>query len=145
MKIPHASWVVVADAGKFLVLENIGEDDLLNLQVLAAETHENPRSRDQGTDRPGRMAAPLSPRSAVDDTDWHRLEEARAAADLAHRIEGWLLARACESLVLVADPRTLGEVRRVLSDSARKHIAAEVARDLTKLSVADIESHLTAY
>ena len=49
-----------------------------------------------------------------------------------------------ESLVIVAPPRTLGELRKHYHKEVQKRLAGEVAKDLTGHPVAEIEKILLA-
>jgi len=69
MQIKHAGWVVVADAGRFLVLENRGDGELIDLRIRAVETRDSAKTSDIGTDRPGRLAEVGSRRVATVETD----------------------------------------------------------------------------
>src|SRR5690348_201438 len=71
-RLKHGIWVLVADGEKALFLRNEGDAEYPNLQVVRELHEENPATRDQGTDRPGRLSdGPSAHRSAVADTDWH--------------------------------------------------------------------------
>ena len=85
-RLVHDAWVVVADGEKALFLRNEGDATYPNLQVVRTIHEENPPSREQGTDKPGRFNDGHGVhRSAVDETDWHRIEKERFAADVAER------------------------------------------------------------
>jgi protein required for attachment to host cells len=47
---------------------------------------------------------------------------------------------AINDLVLIADPKTLGEIRKRLGQNLQHKILAEIAKDLVKHPVADIQS-----
>jgi protein required for attachment to host cells len=63
---------------------------------------------------------------------------------LAQRLEGARREGAYEHLILIAAPRFLGRVRAQLSPQVTKRLAHTIAKDLSKLSVTDIESRLQA-
>jgi protein required for attachment to host cells len=46
--------------------------------------------------------------------------------------------------VIVAPPRTLADLRQSFSPAVEKLIVAEIAKDLTGLTVSDISQYLTA-
>jgi protein required for attachment to host cells len=50
---------------------------------------------------------------------------------------------AFDELVLVAAPRMLGQVREHLPTGLRKQIIGEISKDLTNLSIPDIQRHLS--
>lgn len=142
MKLQHGAWVVAADGAKALFLENHGDADIVDLRVRRAEEIDNPPAREHGADRPGRFPSPGARRSAVEEADWHDLEEARFAEHLAERIN--TLARDVAALALIADPRTLGVIREHLSDATRAKIVLELDRDLAHHTVEAIEQALAA-
>lgn len=139
MMLDHADWVLVADSEKVLVLENHGDSGHLDLRVRAHDERANPSTRQQGTDRPGRTMSPNAQRSAIDQADWHQLEKKTAAEELARKINAWASARVFRSIVLIADPKTLGMLRSKLQPHARERVAAELDKDLTHHTVEDIE------
>jgi protein required for attachment to host cells len=144
VKIDSDAWVLVADGEKYLILRNAGDRARPDLRVIDERTQENPATRDQGTDQPGRLAEPGSGRSAIEPTDWHRLEKERFAKDLAERLRLWALDGRFETLVLVADPRTLGVLRPTLHKAVTARLAGEIAKDLTGAPVQEIEAVLAA-
>lgn len=143
MDIPHDAWVIVADGEKFLLLRNEGDAEYPNLQVLTQRETRNPPTRAQGADRPGRYPDPgPGQRSAVEQTDWHRLGEERFAKDLAERLRDWAMRGRFERLIMVAAPRVLGVLRDEMHDEVRRRIVAEVDKDLSNHPVDRIEQIL---
>lgn len=143
VSVPRGGLVVVADYGKALLLRNNGSPLAPALEIRQVlEAPDNPPAREQGTDRPGR-AFSGSHRSAVEQTDWHALAGTRFMAETAEAIE-----KACgegfESVVLVAPPRALADLRQAISDNVRAAVVAELDKDLTRLPVTDIARHLSA-
>jgi protein required for attachment to host cells len=143
IEIPHNAWIVVADGRKALFLRNEGEARYPNLKVARKlEAEPNPRSTEQGTDRPGRLASGTN-RSAVEQTDWHEENERAFAAEVAET-----LAKdhggATDGVILAAAPRTLAELRKALPEALHSLILAELDKDLTHLTVHEIERHLSA-
>jgi protein required for attachment to host cells len=108
--------------------------------------HDNPATHEQGTDAPPRsFAGPRGsglPRSTIEPTDWHDLEEQRFARDVAGALEHMVRDRKIEALVIVAPPRTLAELRQTFHADVKKRIIAELDKDLTKQPVHEIEKHL---
>ena len=111
MQVPHNAMVVVADGRKMLFLRNEGDTVHLNLQVERKRVQDNPDNIDQRTDAPGRSFSSVgSGRSAYEETDFHQLEEDRFAAETAELLKKRALNNDFESLIIVAPPRTLGEL-----------------------------------
>ncbi len=144
MRIPNEAWVLVLDGEKFILLRNHGDAELLDLRVIDAEAVENPPTHEQGTDRPGRLDDTGPGRSAVQETDWHRLEKTRFAAEMAERLRKWALQDRFKALVVVADPRTLGEMRPAYHKTVSERLIGEIDKDLTGLPVPGIEKALKA-
>jgi hypothetical protein len=72
----HGTWVFVGDGQKALFLINEGDAMVPNLRCLSSEEHQDPPSREQGSDAPGRAFSSVGEiRSAVANTDWHELEK----------------------------------------------------------------------
>ena len=140
LKIPNHAWVLVADAGKALLLVNEGDEVYPNLRVSrTVEAPANPRTSGQGSDRPGRSIF-AGRRSAVGQTDWHQAAEDSFAATV-----GAILSEGSHpsALVLVAPPRFLARLRERLPDWAKTALLAEIAKDYTHLTVGEIEQSLT--
>jgi protein required for attachment to host cells len=144
MRIGNETWVLVADGEKYLLLRNNGDEEFVDLRVIRHQEVENPATREQGTDRPGRFDDPAAGRSAVEPTDWHRLGKERFAMELAEQLRAWALDNRFSALVLVADPRTLGVLRAALHKSVAERVVAELDKDLTQMPVHEIEDILKA-
>jgi protein required for attachment to host cells len=159
MQIPHNAYVLVADGRKMLFFRNEGDAAYPKLEVEAQREEENPKDSDQGTDEPGRTFSgaqggdPRSGglgttvgagRSAYSETDFHQLQEDRFAHEAADMLKKKALANEYEQLIIVAPPRTLGELRKHYHKEVESRIAGEVAKDLTNMPVAEIEKILQA-
>lgn len=146
ISLDHDVWVLVADGEKSLILRNEGDRQYPNLEVVREIEEENPPTREQGTDRPGRM--PSRPggqhRSAVEETDWHRVAKERFAEDLARRLYRMAHRGDFEKLVLVAPPLVLGELRKQLHKEVEERVTGELPKTLTNHPVHKIEKILLA-
>ncbi len=142
-ELTNGTWVLIADGEKALYLRNITDAEDPNLEVVRKEEQENPSTRDQGTDRPGRMPDDSqSHRSAMDEADWHRLAKERFAHDLADHLYELAHKNVFERIVIVAPPRVLGELRDHLHQEVTRRVVAEIPKDLTQHPVGDIEQNL---
>lgn len=157
MQVPHNSFVLVADGRKMLFFRNEGDGEFPNLEVADKRVDDNPPDREQGSDVSGRtfssagtprggsaISAGAHNRSAYEETDFHQLEEDRFAAQAAEMLKERALRNEYESLVVVAPPKTLGELRRHYHKEVEKRLTAEVPKDLTNLPVEEIERILQA-
>jgi protein required for attachment to host cells len=146
MQVPHRSFVVVADGKKMLFFRNEGDSEYPKLEVERKREQENPADRDQKTDGPGRTfdASGGAGRSAYEETDFHQLEEDRFAAETAELLKKRALRNDFDSLIIVAPPKTLGELRKHYHKEVEKRLAGEIAKDLTGHPVSEIEKILLA-
>ncbi|ADZ68676.1 host attachment protein [Polymorphum gilvum] len=144
VRIEHDAWVLVGDGEKALVFRNEGDADYPNLQVIRILEHENPVTREQGTDAPGRYIDGLGPnRSAVENTDWHTLEKHRFAKTMADALYKAAHKGKFSKLVVVAPPMTLGDLRKEFHKEVKDRIIAEVDKTLTGHTPDAIEKILT--
>jgi protein required for attachment to host cells len=88
MMLPNNTLVLVADGRKMLFLRNHGDESRIDLQLEAHQEQKNPPTREQGTDSPGRsFASSGARRSAMEQTDFHQIEEDRFAATAAQLLQ----------------------------------------------------------
>jgi protein required for attachment to host cells len=145
MQVPHNSFVVVADGKKMLFFRNEGDAAFPKLEVERKREQANPADRDQKTDSPGRASNSGGPgHSAYEEVDFHQLEEDRFAAETADLLKKRALNNDFDSLIVVAPPRTLGELRKHYHKEVEKRITGEIAKDLTGHPVSEIEKILQA-
>jgi protein required for attachment to host cells len=147
MRIPHDSYVLVADGAKMLFFRNEGDAENLDLKVVTAEQQADAADHVIKTDQAGRMPGSpgISGGSTANESDFHQQAEDRFAAEAAGWINRGALANEFENLIIVASPRTLGELRKHLHKQAEGTITAEIAKDLTGHPVDRIEAALRNY
>ncbi|MBI5311832.1 MAG: host attachment protein [Methylocystis sp.] len=142
--VGNGAWVLVGDGRRALFFQNHGDAELLDLRVVETRVDDNPPTHEQGTDRPGRSFTSFSPgRSAVQNVDWHELEEERFARAMADRINQAAESGELDAIAIVAPPKALGEIRKELSVKAQSKVVGELAKDLTRHPLKDIEKALT--
>jgi len=144
LNIPHDALVFIGDGRKALFLRNAGDEDFPNFKTEHVFVDDNPPTREQGSDRPGRAfkRAGTNLRSSVEDTDWHELEQHRFAHRVAAAMEQVVRERNTKALVVVAPPRTLADLRSAFHSDVKHRIIAEIDKDLTKHPLHEIEKHL---
>ena len=154
MDLDNDTWVVVADGEKYLLLRNRGDRTHLRLEVVDHADIPNAPAHELASDRTGRRydaARNVSGqvkawgRSAMEETDWHRLAEARFADELAGKLRDWAAAERFGQLVVVADPRSLGILRQAYDDRLRSVILAEIDKNLTNLPLEGIEASIRGW
>jgi protein required for attachment to host cells len=143
--IPHNSLVLVGDGQKALFLRNKGNAQRVDLVVERILEQDNPPTREQGTDRPGRSSASLGvARSAMEEVDWHYLAKERFADELAEALYRHAHANLFDRLVIIAPPKILGNLRKAFHAEVVDRIAAEIPKELTSHPVAEIARLIAA-
>src|SRR6185503_5099469 len=105
VKIAQGGWVWVCDGAKALILENTGDEKFLNLKTRQVYEQADPKTREQGTDAPGRSINSVDGRrSAMEQTDWHTQEEERLLKAIAELLAAEVKARHVTGIVMVAPP-----------------------------------------
>jgi protein required for attachment to host cells len=122
MKVPHNAHVAIVDGENFIVMRNRGQifdpklehatkPDLSATNFSAGVQHQDEAGQRKGT-----------------STQLDELAHAAAAAE-------WLNARAIageiEEVIVVADPKTLGEMRRHFHSELERKIVSELAKTMT--------------
>ncbi|MGB7404272.1 MAG: host attachment family protein [Pacificimonas sp.] len=143
LQLKPKTWVVIADGEKALFTVNRGDAEYPHLDVFREEEQDNPPTREQAANRPGRFNdGPNVHRSAVADTDWHQLAKDRFAKELADILYKKAHAGQFDEIVIAADPSTLGELRKELHSTVTDRIVAELDKDLTNHPLDKIEKML---
>lgn len=138
--LDHDAWVMVGDGEKALFFRNEGDSLHPNLQVLDVMENDNPSTSEQGTDRPGRSFSSVGThRSALDETNWHKLEKHRFAKDIADALYAAAHKGRFSKIVIAAPPMTLGDLRKSLHKEVADRVVAEVPKDLTNMPSDQIE------
>jgi protein required for attachment to host cells len=140
-------WVLVADSGRARIFslqrKPAGFSEVQEL--LSDSRHET--TTDLMTDASGRTADvkggpsshTLQPRS-----DAHNLAEQAFSSRLVKYLEQAAGKKLFERLVIIADPKTLGRLRRNMSKSLAAHISHEVNRDVVGLPPDELERRVHA-
>lgn len=143
MRVPAKACVLVVDGRKMLFFRNEGDAAYPNLVVETAQERINPADRDQKTDKAGRASSPQGAAfGSMDEVDFHQQEEDRFAAETADLLKRRALANDFEALIVVAPPRTLGELRKHYHKEVSQRLIGELDKDLTGHPVPDIEKAL---
>lgn len=82
--IDHNAWVMVGDGQKALFFRNAGDATYPNLEIVQVLQQDNPSTSEQSSDRPSRThSSNGTARSAMQETNWHKLEKHRFAMNIA--------------------------------------------------------------
>lgn len=131
MILPNGATVAVADGKKLRLFHNKGMEPHIRLVE-----HEPVDLHAANGGSGGRH------RSSAANPDRSRLAEDDFAAAVADHLNRLALEGQLSSLLVIADPRSLGELRRHLNETAKARLIGEMAHDLTGGSVEAIEAAL---
>ncbi len=138
-------WLVVADGSHAKLFEARGADH--HVRLLRQENYDPARHRnlELSADKPGRTfdRSHDAGRHAMEpDTDPKRVEKIRFARHLASILEEGWKQNAYNELILIAAPRTLGDLREALSERVRELVRREIDKDWAGLDPVDLEEKL---
>jgi protein required for attachment to host cells len=139
------TWILVADGGQAFVIERTSAAN--PLQRIKNFEFKGPRkkSRDIGTDKPGRVfrGAKSVARAAVgDDKKLAREAEEKFLISVLDRLEEALKHSTFKRLILTAPPRVLGALRKHLTPPLAKVLWGEIRADLVKADLDEIAAHI---
>ena len=133
MQLPKDATVAVADGEKLSLFRNTGDEANPKLTALP--------DADVGTENKGSGARHVSSAANPDDS---QVAEDSFAAGIADLLNRRVLDGKLTDLVIVAAPRTLGELRRHYHQKLKAVLVGEIAKDLTGHTVQDIEKAIAA-
>ena len=143
MTIPKNALVLVADGRKMLFLRNKGKGQQIELVTEAHHERDDRKNSEIKSDAAGAGAQSGGHgRPAMEETDFHQQDEDRYAADAADQLRIRALAGDYDALVIVAPPRTLGELRKHLHKEVEKRVVMELAKEMTDRPLPDIAAML---
>ena len=142
--LAHGAWVLVADGEKALLLENVGDADLPDLRIIDVEEQVLRPLRETYSDDEGRRIdnAGLGQRSAMERTDYKRIEKERFAAEIVGGLDKALKAKRFSSLAVFAPPQVLGALRRAMGKELAAAVAVERDKDFTHEPAESLEKRL---
>jgi len=136
-------WYVIADGGRARFVERDENGAFRTvLSFVAADLHA--RSSDLGRDRPARVMESAGPgRSAVEPRrDLHEAAKEEFVKLVAAQIEAEHGNGQFDSLVLVAPPGALTELKQALAKPISALVTGDLQKDLTKVPDHDLTGHL---
>ena len=126
MLLPHGAVVAIVDGRNFELYRNAGNEAEPGLAALPSprlDTHNH-----SGGSHHGRSA----------NHESHLADEDAHAIAVVEWLNTEVLAHRLENLVVIAAPRTLGEMRRHYHKLTERAMVAEIAKDLAGRPPADI-------
>jgi protein required for attachment to host cells len=137
-RLNHNARVLVTDGGRAIVFRNAGQVGKPDLRQFKVYAHDNPPTREQGTDKPPRSNTISGNRSTIEVTDYHQQAEDRFVEQIAADMEADLQAGEFEELIVVAPPVALGVYRKAASQKLQNATLKEINKDLTKHPAQDV-------
>ncbi len=133
MEIPEGAIIAIADGEKLNLLRNSGTAAAPELSELA--------DADISSHNKGSGGRHHSSSANPDDSQQN---EDGFAAGIAAELNKRVLGGKIDSLIIVAAPRTLGELRKHYHKALSAVLVGEIAKDLTGHSVADVGTIIAA-
>ncbi len=134
MQLAHGTIVAVADGEKFTLYRNGGSDGAPHLTAIGSPGVGDHLS-DAGVRHHGGSANPSD----------RQLDEDGFAAATAGVLNKMALENEIDALVVIAPAKTLGELRQHWHKVTAGKIAAEIGKEMTGASVADIAALVAKY
>lgn len=132
MLLPQGATVAVADGAKLSLFQNTG--------------HETPKltAIPDAAIKSGNKGSGARHSSSSANPDDSQLEEDSFSAGIADYLNHQVLEGKISDLVIIAAPRTLGELRKHYHKALSAKLVAEISKDLTGHAVHDIEKAIAA-
>jgi protein required for attachment to host cells len=137
-------WVLVADSGRARLLEMRRKPyTFQQLSEVVSDTR-HLTSKELASDASGRVYHAQGPgtHGMQPRSDPHELAEEQFAGGLAKKVSQAASKGRFEHLVLVADARTLGRLRRDMGKAASDRVLGERALNLSNLPLQELEPRI---
>ena len=130
MILPNGALVAVVDGEKLALFRNSGHADI---KLSAVDIPEMEGRASGGSGHPTSAANPDNDTQAEDGF----------AMGVAQTLNHWALTGKLTDLLVIAAPRTLGELRKHWHKDLQARLVGEIAKDLTGHSTDDIASAIS--
>ena len=140
-------WVVLADGEHARVVTPSMKQGQFATSLALDSALAHLRSRDLGTDNPGRSFESASPmRHAIEPRqDLHKAAKQSFLAEVARELNEREKSGDFDRLVLVAPGHALHDLREGLSKAVAAKVVGSLGKDLTKTPDHDLASHLAEW
>ena len=125
MKIPKGAFVAVVDGEKLALFENTGQQEV---SLVARPT---PAIPERVSGAAGRISSEANPDNDTQAEDGF-------AMGVADMLNSLVLQNKAEHLLVIAAPKTLGQLRKGWHKETQTRLVGEIAKDLTGHSTDDI-------
>jgi len=137
-------WVLVANSGQARILEMQRKPYAFHQVTELVSESQHLTNKDIVSDASGRVYHTQGPgtHSMKPRSDPHEAAEEQFSRGLAQKIEKAEQLGRFEQLLVVADPKTMGRLRRRLNKAVASRVSDEVALDLVRLPLPQLETRL---
>ncbi len=135
------TWILVAHRGGARLFENQGPGQGLNLLQDIPHPEGRLKSKDLGTDQPGRGSDSHGTRHAFEQ---QQEPAAHVTEQLSTLLEDGRTHHRYRQLVLVAEPHFLGNLQAALNPQTAALVTATVDKDLGHVNAHEMPKHLSA-
>lgn len=132
MNLPNGALVAVVDGEKLSLFRNAGQGLDIKLSAIDA-----PPLEDRVVGSAGRQSSDANPDNDTQAEDGFAMSVAQA-------LNGWALKNKFDKLVVVAAPKTMGELRKHWHKEVQGAIVAEITKTLTARSGEEIAKAISA-
>lgn len=132
MILNNGTLVAAADGEKLRLFQNKGHEPDLDLVEIEGPVLEVAHAGSGGRHR-----------SSAANPDDGRLREDDFAESVATYLNEQALKDTCEHILVIADPRTLGEMRKHYQPALRAKLVGEIGKDFVKHSVESLKGAIS--
>lgn len=118
MNLPNGAMVAVVDGEKLALFKNTGHAD------VALTAQPSPSIEERASGSPGRSSSEANPDNDTQAEDGF-------AMGVAEVLNKWALNGKIDKLLVIAAPKTLGELRKHWHKELSSKLVGEIAKDLT--------------
>lgn len=118
MKLPKGTLVAVVDGEKLALFENTGQ------QAIELKSRPTPSIEDRASGAAGRISSEANPDNDTQAEDGF-------AMGVSDVLNTWVLNNKVEHLLVIAAPKTLGQLRKGWHKQTQSRLVGEIAKDLT--------------
>lgn len=139
----NSTWILVAHRGGAHIFEKTGPGQGLNLLQDIPHPQGKLKSKDIGSDKPGRGVDSQGGRTSFQQEQEPTAHIAKVfAKQLAGLLDDGRLKQRYGRLVLVAEPRFLGILGAALSHATAELVIATINKDLSYLEARELQKYL---
>lgn len=133
MQLTTGTIVAVADGEKLKLFRNTGQGDEVKLAAMDVPAVET-----------GNHGSGARHHSSSANPDHGQQDEDEHSAGVAALLNKQVVSGAIKQLLVIASPRSLGEMRKHFSKELTAVLVGELAKDLAGRSIPDIEKSITS-